>query len=67
MCGEAWSNGQHAVHACVLVLTSMVDILSIYLVTVNLFSLHLMNFIFHTTLDKIRVDYKSVKCDVLFS
>ena len=39
--------------------------------TVNLFSLYLMNFVFHTTLDAvgniIRVRYESVKCDVSFS
>ena len=37
-----------------------------YLVTVSLFSLYLMNFVFHTTLDAvcniIRVHYESVKC-----
>ena len=42
-----------------------------YLVTVNLFSLYLMNFMFHTTLDAVgnilRVHYKSMKCDVSFS
>ena len=42
-----------------------------YLVTVSLFSLHLMNFVFHTTLDAVgsilRVQYKSMKCDVSFS
>jgi len=39
--------------------------------TANLFSLYLMNFMFHTTLDAVgniqRVHYKSMKCDVLFS
>jgi len=39
-----------------------------YLVTVNLFSLYLMNFMLHTTLDAagniLRVHYKSMKCDV---
>jgi len=44
----------------------------IYLVTANLFSLYLIiNFMFHTMLDAIgnilRVYYKSMKCDVLFS
>jgi len=42
-----------------------------YLVTVSLFSLHLMSFMFHTTLDAVcnilRVHYKSMKCDVSFS
>jgi len=42
-----------------------------YLVTVNLFSLYLMNFMFHTTLDAVgnilRVHYKSMKCIVSFS
>jgi len=44
---------------------------SAYLVTDNLFSLYLMNFMFHTTLDALgnilRVHYKSMKCDVSFS
>jgi len=43
----------------------------IYLVTANLFSLYLMNFVFHTTLDAVgnilRVHDKSMKCDVSFS
>jgi len=42
-----------------------------YLVTVSLFSLYLMNSMFHTTLDAVgnivRVHYKSMKCDVSFS
>jgi len=42
-----------------------------YLMTVNLFSLYLMNSMFHTTLDAVgnilRVYYKSVKCDVSLS
>ena len=42
-----------------------------YVVTVNLFPLCLMNFMFHTMLDKAgivgRVHYISMKCDVLFS
>jgi len=42
-----------------------------YLVTVNLFSLYLMNFMFHTTLDAVgnilRVQCKSMKCGVSFS
>jgi len=42
-----------------------------YLVTVNLFSLYLMNFMFHTMLDAVgnilRVHYKSMKCDVSLS
>jgi len=57
------TNGQQA---CVLVFVLMADIL-----TVNLFSLYLMNFIFHTTLDAVgnilRVDYKSMKYDVSLS
>jgi len=40
-------------------------------VTVSLFSLYLMNFMFHATLDAVgtilRVHYKSMKCDVSFS
>jgi len=58
-------------HACVLVFVPVVDILNIYLVTVNLFSLYLMNLMFHTTLDAVgnilRVHYRSIICDVSFS
>jgi len=55
-----------------LVFMPMVDILNIsYIVTVNLFSLYLMNFMFHTTVDAVgnilSVHYKSMKCDVSFS
>ena len=39
--------------------------------SINLFSLYLINFMFHTMLDAagvvLRVHYKSMKCDVLFS
>ena len=39
--------------------------------TAHLFPLYLMNFMFHTMLDAagivLRVHYKSMKCDVLFS
>jgi len=72
MCGEAWSsrwlmtwltNGQHG---CVLLFLPVVDILN-----VNLFSLYLINFMFHTTLDAVgnilTVNYKSMKRDVSFS
>ena len=42
-----------------------------YFVTINLFSLYLMNFMFHTMLDAacniLRVHNKSIKCDVSFS
>ena len=42
-----------------------------YVVTVNLFPLCLMNFMFHTMFDAagivLRGHYKSMKCDVLFS
>ena len=38
-----------------------------YLVTVNLFSLYLMNFMFHTTVDAVgnilKLHYKSMKCE----
>jgi len=41
-----------------------------YFVTIN-FSLYLMNFMFHTMLDAagdaLRIDYKTMKCDVSFS
>ena len=55
-----------------LVFMPMVDILNIsYIVTVNLFSLYLMNFMFHTTVDAVgnilSVHYKSMTCDVSFS
>jgi len=50
--------------------TNMVVIL-IYFETVGLFSLYLMNFMFHTTLDAagniVGVHYKSMKCDVSLS
>ena len=42
-----------------------------YVVTINLFSLYLINFMFYTMLNAagvvLRVHYKSMKCDVLFS
>ena len=42
-----------------------------YVMTVNLFSLYLINFMFRTMLDAagvvLRVHYRSMKCDVLFS
>ena len=42
-----------------------------YVVNVNLFPLYLMNFMFHTMLDAagivLRMHYKSMKCNVLFS
>ena len=42
-----------------------------HVVTISLFSLYLMNFTFHIMLDApgvvLRVHYKSMKCDVLFS
>ena len=41
-----------------------------YVMTVNLFPLYLMNFVFHTMLDAagivLRVHYQGMKCDVLF-
>jgi len=45
---------------------------STYFVTINLFSLYLMNFVFHTMLDAagelvLRMHYKSMKYDVSFS
>jgi len=76
MCGKAWSsrwlmtrfiNGQYG---CVLVFVPWWTFWT-YRVAVNLFSLYLMNFMFHTTLDAVgnilRVCYKSMKCDVSFS
>jgi len=57
------TNGQHT---CKLVFKPNTDIL-----TVHLFSLYMMNFMFHTTLDAagvvLRVQYKSMKCDVVLS
>jgi len=42
-----------------------------YFVTINLFSLYLMNFMFNTMFDAacniLRVHYKSMKCDVAFA
>jgi len=42
-----------------------------YVVTIDLFSLYLMNFMLHSMLDVtgvvLRVHYKRMKCDVLFS
>jgi len=42
-----------------------------YVVTINLFSLYLINFMLHTMLDAtgvvLRLHYKGMKCDVLFS
>jgi len=78
MCGEALSsrwlmtqltNGEHA---CMLVFMSVVDILNIPCDSQFVFSVgYLMNFMFHTTLDAVgnilRVHYKSMKCNVLFS
>jgi len=73
MCGKGWSshwlmtqltNGQHA---CVLVFVTVVDILNI---PVNLFSVYLMDFMLHTTVDAVgnilRMHYKSMTCDVSF-
>jgi len=61
------TNGQHT---CKLVFKPKVDVLNICHI-VNLFSLYLMNFMFHTMLDAagvvLRVHYKSMTCDVLFS
>jgi len=61
------TNGQHT---CELVFKPKVDILNICR-DCQLFSLYLMNFMFHTMLDAagvvLRVHYKSIKCDVLFS
>jgi len=53
-------------HACV----RASDEFSTCLVTINLFSLYFMNFMFHTTRDAegiLRVHYNSMKCDVSFS
>jgi len=76
MCGVAWSsrwlmtqltNGERA---CMLVFV-LVATFWTYFVTINLFSLYLMNFMFHIMLDAacniLRVHYKSMKCDVSFS
>jgi len=61
------TNGQHT---CELVFKPKADILNICR-DCQLFPLYLMNFMFHTMLDTagivLRVHYKSMKCDVLFS
>ena len=50
---------------------SQMQTLGIHVVTIDLFSLYLVNFIFHTMLDAagivLKVHYKSMKSDVLFS
>jgi len=72
LCGAAWlmvqlTNGQHT---CELVFKPKAYIWT-YVVTVNLFPLYFMNFMFHTMLDAagivLIVHYNSMKCDVLFS
>jgi len=75
MCGEAcrscWlimqlTNGQHSCMLCSCQWWTFWT----YLVPVNLISLYLMSFVFHTTLDAVgnilRVRYKNMKCDVSF-
>ena len=61
------TNGQHA---CVLVFVPMLDILNIPS-DCQLFSLYLMNFVFHTTLDAVgnilKVHYNSMDCDISLS
>ena len=76
MCGEAWSSRwlmtqlTNDQHACMFMFSQWWTFWT-YLATVNLFSLYLMNFMFHTTLDAVgnilRVHYKSMKCDVSLS
>ena len=57
----------NSIRACELVFVPVADILN-NLVTINLFSLYLMNFMFHTMLDEAcniqRMHYKSMKFDV---
>jgi len=75
LCGAAWSsrwlmvlstNGQHT---CELVFKPMRTFWT-YVVTINLFSLYLMNFMLHAMLDAtgvvLRVHYNSMKSDVSF-
>ena len=73
LCAAAWlmvqlTNGQHTFE---LVFKPKADILNTHRDYQFLFSLYLINFMFHTMLDAaggvLRVDYKSMKCDVLFS
>jgi len=74
--GAAWSSRwlmtqlTNNERACVLVFVPVADILNIFC-DINLFSLYLMNFMFHTMLDAanniLRVHYNSMKCDVSFS
>jgi len=72
LCGAAWlmvqlTNGQHS---CELVLSQRQTFWT-YVVTVNLFPLYLMNFMFHIMFDAagivLRMHYRSMKCDVLLS
>ena len=62
------TNGERA---CELVFVPVADILNMYFVTINLFSLYWMNFMFHTMLDAacniLRLHYNSMKCDASFS
>ena len=73
MYGAGWSsrwlmtqltNGKRA---CVLVFLPVATFWT-YFVTINLLSLYLMNFMFHTMLDAAcniqRVHYKNMKCDI---
>jgi len=69
-----WRSWLYVRHACVLMFVPMVAILNIPCdCQFFLFSVYLMNFMFHTTLDAtrrpniLRVHYKSMKCDVSFS
>ena len=74
LCGAAWlmvqlTNGQQLCELCL----SQRQTFWKYVMTINLFlfSLYLMNFMLHTMLVAtgvvLRVHYKSMKCDVLFS
>jgi len=70
LCGGAWLMVQLASTLASLCLSQRRPFWT-YVMTVNLFPLYLMNFMFHTMLDAagivLRGHYKSMKCDVLFS
>jgi len=59
------TNGQHS---CVLLFVPMMDILNIPCDRMSMFSLYMMNFVFHIMLDAVgnmqRVHYKCMKRDV---
>jgi len=72
LCGPAWLMVQLTMASTLVSLfLSQRRTFWTYVVTFNLFPLYLMNFMFHTMLDAagiaLRMHYRSMKCDVLFS